>query len=283
MGWVYFRQGKMSKAKDFLMEATSRVRDPLIFEHLGDVYLANGETVDAILAWDESLRTDSDASSPRKKINKAIKGISKQDKWDVFVKRAVSNFGDLATVNGLVDITVCQGKPCFKSKAQFNYSKGEVLNVEIPGPLSGPVLVVNKKYGIPATYGALHPQFQTVETFVVQAFNRIEELLSADVFDEADLNALRSKVAEEKRKLVANADTIGVSFNPNSGEISSLDWTSQSQPDSLLVGPYQVANSVAFPKYLEWHDKKSGFTLRFDFTKPVISTMASEKPKKKHP
>ncbi|MBV9079998.1 MAG: tetratricopeptide repeat protein, partial [Elusimicrobia bacterium] len=161
LGWLYYRKGEYKKASDFLTEATKRAHDPLIWEHLADTKAAAGAPAEAAIAYDQSLRLDPKDKQVQKKLEKLMKKFSPSDKVNFFMKRAIGRFQDVAAVNSLVEVRVCDGRPCFESKARLGYMRNEELRVEIPGPLSGPVMLLEKKKGKPAKYGAIHPEFQS--------------------------------------------------------------------------------------------------------------------------
>jgi tetratricopeptide (TPR) repeat protein len=60
LGWVYFRQGKLSDAERMLMKAVDLTdltgQDPTVHDHLGDVYMKLGKTQDAIAQWTVSMK-----------------------------------------------------------------------------------------------------------------------------------------------------------------------------------------------------------------------------------
>ncbi len=57
LGWVYYKQGKYEQALDALIKAAGNVEDdPVINEHLGDVYHAMGLKVRAADAWRRALQ-----------------------------------------------------------------------------------------------------------------------------------------------------------------------------------------------------------------------------------
>jgi tetratricopeptide (TPR) repeat protein len=56
LGWVYYRQGKLSEAEDLLQRAIQHQPDPTVHDHLGDVYLKEGKIRDAIAQWQASLK-----------------------------------------------------------------------------------------------------------------------------------------------------------------------------------------------------------------------------------
>jgi tetratricopeptide (TPR) repeat protein len=57
LGWVYYRQGKLTDAESCLIKASSHMdADPTVHDHLGDVYSKLGKTKDAIAQWTASLK-----------------------------------------------------------------------------------------------------------------------------------------------------------------------------------------------------------------------------------
>jgi tetratricopeptide (TPR) repeat protein len=270
MGWLYYRQGKLQKATDFLREASRRTRDALIFDHLGDVENAKGESVEAALAWDEATRIDPRDKRIRGKLAKVLKKMSPNKKIDVFFKRALAQFGDIHAVNSLVEISLCDTSPCFKSKAQFGFVTNEGMRVEIPGPLSGPVMLLTKDKGKPARYGAIHPQFQTAEVYATGAFTRIEQLLSAEVFRTANLADLMNGARQSGRNIVAEGGGLRFTFDGQSGDFRRVEWLSAARPDAIEAD----GHGAPLPEGLTWKDGKTGVTLGVDFIKPVVSTLS---------
>lgn len=57
LGWVLYKQGKLSEAAKMLEEATAKVpRDPTIQDHLADVYFKMNRVKDAVAAWQKSVK-----------------------------------------------------------------------------------------------------------------------------------------------------------------------------------------------------------------------------------
>ncbi len=272
MGWIYFRQGKLDKAKDFLHEASSQVNDSVIWDHFGDLQMASGQPVDAVMSWDEALRLNPKEKAIQAKMEKAMARISKADKVDLFVRRSLANYGDLESIQGLSEITVCQSKPCFRSKAQFGYERGADIKLEIPGPLSGPVLLLTKKHGQAAKYGALHPQFQTVEKDVVRAFDRLESLLSAEVFKQYDLKELEQNSVLKGNELSASAKNFRITFNAKTGVVKTLEWNDDDGQETLSIGAGTTPQSASLAKTMEWKRAATNFLIRIEFLNPVVAT-----------
>jgi len=56
LGWVYFKRGKYQEAIDTFLKADELLKDPVIYEHLGDVYYKMNQFDDAIKYWEMSLK-----------------------------------------------------------------------------------------------------------------------------------------------------------------------------------------------------------------------------------
>ncbi len=71
MGWVYYMMGKYDSAFLYLRQAASFVSDdPVIIEHLGDVYLKLNDIERAIFYWTEALKLNPNNKDLKNKIEK---------------------------------------------------------------------------------------------------------------------------------------------------------------------------------------------------------------------
>ena len=43
LGWTYFKKGDFKKAEDYLLRAISYIKDPDIYKHLAELYVALGD------------------------------------------------------------------------------------------------------------------------------------------------------------------------------------------------------------------------------------------------
>jgi Tfp pilus assembly protein PilF len=68
LGWFYFKKGKFKEALSHLEKAASLLSDPVIYEHLGDVYLKLGNQDNARLNWEKSLKLDTSQERVKEKL-----------------------------------------------------------------------------------------------------------------------------------------------------------------------------------------------------------------------
>jgi tetratricopeptide (TPR) repeat protein len=69
LGWVYFRKGLIEKALTKLKRASGLLEDPVIFNHLGDVYFSKDDLDNAEENWKKSFEIDSSQRNIKQKID----------------------------------------------------------------------------------------------------------------------------------------------------------------------------------------------------------------------
>lgn len=73
LGWVHYKQGRYQEALKFLMKADDKMHDPVIFDHIGDVYLALKQLSEAKKYWMKSIELNPDQTNILEKIKRAEK------------------------------------------------------------------------------------------------------------------------------------------------------------------------------------------------------------------
>ncbi len=268
LGWLYYRRGKYKQAEDLLKQAVIQSDDPLIWDHLGQVQVANSQPQEAVISFDESLRLDPKQKKVAEKIQTIMREMPDKDKIGLFALRAGGAYRSLKTLEGLMDLKLCSQKPCYGTKVQFSYKRGEELRAEIPGPLSGPMLILVKTPGKDPEYGAIHPLFQSFEPLVKRAFSDLEEILTGDLFLGLETDALAETVQKKGSGLIAKSGTNEVTFNSD-GLPKKIIWKDLGFTSMEFIS-FRDMGFVQMPKELKWKDGKTGFELKFKFLSPVI-------------
>lgn len=70
LGWIYFKKEDLNKAKELLEKASSLIDDPVVFDHLADVYYKLGDYPQARSMWEKSLTLDSKQDKVKDKLEK---------------------------------------------------------------------------------------------------------------------------------------------------------------------------------------------------------------------
>ncbi len=71
LGWLFFKQGKFKEALEKLKLASQLFEDPVIFDHLGDVYFKLGDKEKAMVNWEKSLQLDGAQDAVKTKLESA--------------------------------------------------------------------------------------------------------------------------------------------------------------------------------------------------------------------
>ncbi len=79
LGWIYFKKGMYQQALENLKKADGILKDPVIYEHLGDVYLGMDEVDNAQKYWELSLKLFPDQKSVLIKLNNLKDQSSRKD------------------------------------------------------------------------------------------------------------------------------------------------------------------------------------------------------------
>jgi tetratricopeptide (TPR) repeat protein len=81
LGWVYFRLGKNDEALKHLKKALETVKDdPVLYEHLGDVYEASGQYGEALDAWNNSIKYHAKEEGLKARVEEKISKLKKKHK-----------------------------------------------------------------------------------------------------------------------------------------------------------------------------------------------------------
>lgn len=73
LGWLYFKKGDTNLAVQTLTRAVLLLKDPVIYEHLGDAWFKSGDKDKALVNWEKSLELKPDNPEIKNKIGKIEK------------------------------------------------------------------------------------------------------------------------------------------------------------------------------------------------------------------
>ncbi len=70
LGWVYFKKGNFLEAKKYIKKAADKSQDPIILEHLGQIYYELGELKKAEEVWKKVIKIKPDSEQIKKRLEK---------------------------------------------------------------------------------------------------------------------------------------------------------------------------------------------------------------------
>ncbi len=68
LGWIEYRLGKYDEAIDLIKRSLEDTKDPVVYDHLGDVYAANNDMENAKSAWEKALEMLNSPESDKKNV-----------------------------------------------------------------------------------------------------------------------------------------------------------------------------------------------------------------------
>jgi Tfp pilus assembly protein PilF len=79
LGWIHYRQGKFEEALTELLKAAQNLTkpDPIVFEHIGDVYSKLNRVAQALDFWQKAMALSPENKLLTEKIEKTKTTISK--------------------------------------------------------------------------------------------------------------------------------------------------------------------------------------------------------------
>ncbi|MDD3295833.1 MAG: tetratricopeptide repeat protein [Candidatus Omnitrophica bacterium] len=69
LGWIYYRKGDFDKAKEYLEKSITYIKDPEVYEHLGDLYITTGEKDKGLEFYGQGLENFPDYKRLQEKID----------------------------------------------------------------------------------------------------------------------------------------------------------------------------------------------------------------------
>lgn len=82
LGWVHYKKGEYAKALEILEQADGLLEDPVIRDHMGDVYYKLNRLEDAVRYWELSLELLPDQEKVSKKISD-VKSIQAKQNYNI--------------------------------------------------------------------------------------------------------------------------------------------------------------------------------------------------------
>ncbi|MDD5687774.1 MAG: tetratricopeptide repeat protein [Elusimicrobia bacterium] len=238
LGWVYYRQKKYDESQLLLEKASKIIDDPLIYEHLGDCYLALDNVQMAVDSWETSLLLEKNKS-----VKDKIKKYGKNIKWsnDMIKMRAIKCFKDMHDILGFMSINTVHKNEVFGLNGPFFFKKPKQFRLEILGFFSVPQGIILMRQG---TIVYITPEKKvynlTDEYFWVKDIFNIFE---SEYFDGLNF------VSEEKDTCIFKNNFVELKINKKLQTISEIIFLNGS---IVKFSDFKLAGKVIFPHKLDF-------------------------------
>lgn len=215
LGWLYYRQAKYELAEKFIITAANLTRDPLIYEHLGDVCIELERLDDAWTSYALSVDGGGEKSA-KQKLEMVQKRLTQQQFCNATLFRAGSNYRKLFSLKAGYKMKINIDSYNIKAYFPFNYVKGEGISIGVPAKffIGGAMIYVYD--------GNISFEPKAVKDQIPEEFNELlafaSDVFSADFFSRFENNA----ESQKGKKIVYKADEIELIINSDNGLVEKI-------------------------------------------------------------
>lgn len=263
MGWYYFKKGQFVKAEEWLDRAGEKLRDSVVFDHIGDIKLKLNKIEDAWEAYQIASSLDKKNKKIREKIKSVEKNVLPGTLQRKTLKRAVGNFLQISSLG--LDFTVFgeSDEYNFHAFGRFKYKRPKLWRVDILGSFFAPQMVIVKNREI-----EIHPK-QLNNKFSDNHKNILEEIgkyFNTNLIDEFD---------DEKVKIEKRGSSYCYSLSNKKLVISNKDGTIRefSVEDEIMVkfGKYKLVEGLYLPRDIQIYFVKDDLSVKLKLRNFILN------------
>ena len=131
LGWVRYKRGDASQARNFLEKAALLSPDPLIYEHLGDASQADQHPEAALLAWSKALSIDPKNDGVRKKIQEMGARFLSSDEARKYSRYLEGNFKQAQSLRGHLLFQGELNKHVVRAEGDLVYAQPDSVELKV--------------------------------------------------------------------------------------------------------------------------------------------------------
>ncbi len=174
LGWLNFREGRIDDAVRQLKQASQKMNDPIIFEHLADCYSAQNDEASAALNYQKSFELDSDNKPVQKKLEKLYAKMVPGSPARMLLEKFSQDLLKATYISGALFLraegTLIPSSSEGQARGFFYVRKFEPLKsstiastdlrVDLMNPYSLPFAVLRYHYGKKTTWSVFPPEIE---------------------------------------------------------------------------------------------------------------------------
>jgi len=192
LGWLYFKENKYDEAEKYLNSAAEKISDPVVFEHLGDLYAKQNRTLDAWNAYRKAQDLGLDKKTIKKKIKEMEKLVLPSTLQRKVLKRAIGNLMQVQSLKAGFTVSGNTSNINFRLAGFFQYLHPGLWRVDVLGSFLAPQVVIIQNKGLKLYPQALESSFSREKKDI---FDRIEQYFNTGLLEEFDSD---KTVSEQK-------------------------------------------------------------------------------------
>ncbi|MCB4791114.1 MAG: tetratricopeptide repeat protein [Elusimicrobia bacterium] len=214
LGWLYFNKGEFEKAEKYLIDASEKINDPVVFEHVGDVSMKLNKTADAWDAYQKSSSLDQKNKNVLKKIKALEKFVLPKTVQRKLLKRAIGNLLQVSSLRSNFSITGRNSGVNFYSFGTFQYKRPARWRVDILGNFLMPHVVIVQNKGL-----KIYPKDlqENDSVFNLDCLDRVKAYFNTEILAKFDSD--RTAVSVKRNLYTYRLDAMALVIDSRTGAI----------------------------------------------------------------
>ena len=253
LGWLYFRQGKYEEAEKFIHAAANLTTDPLVYEHLGDVYVELGKVGEAWTWYSLSCDTGGEKTA-FKKLEMTQKKLSPKEFYGRTLLRADNNYRKIFSLSAGYKMKMSVGGFGVRAYLPFNYSKNQGIEIGVPGRFftGGAVIHIGN--------GKVTFEPKAVEESLPEEFNELVDFAAIIFKDDFFKNFENTEISQKGKHIKYILNEVELTINSDNGFITKIT------KGDLTVEPvkYKQFFNTKVPSVIKASSKKMKFSGTFE-------------------
>jgi len=275
MGWVRFKQGIYPEAVIFLEKAVRHTEDALIYDHLGDAHLADGNVSKAIDAWKRALALEPTNENITRKLREAATRQVPALDTRKLLKQVEGNLRQIADLRSRMWVNAKFKKQPVEIKGLFFYRQPDDVMMFMPGSSNVPDIrlrVSAQEVRIePSEYAhGLAPQ-------AVDSLQSLPGLFSSALTGPLDKNETKTDIEKDLVRYRVNSDEAWV--DPARGVFTRVVRKNpRGGRDEIDFDGYQQVDGLWLPTRLRLRNRARGFDASVKFSDWVVNNPENQLP-----
>ena len=183
LGWIYFKKGEYVQAEKYLLEASGKLSDPVVWEHLGDVSMRLNKTSEAWDAYEKALSLEPKNKVMLKKIKELEKFVLPRTVQRKVLYKAIGNLTQITSLKSNFSISGKSEGKNFYSFGVFQYKRPAKWRVDILGNFLMPHVIIVENNGLKIYPEALNNNSSLLNS---EHLNRLETYFNAGILKSLD-------------------------------------------------------------------------------------------------
>ncbi len=270
LGWVLHKEGQSNEAIPYLIKASEKTPDALIFDHLGDAYAGAQQTAAALSAWTRARALSVKDKTLDAKIADAASRVIAGSGQRKFLKYMQGNARQILNARATLRASGRWQKQSVKMLGRMVFERPDAVDVSIDGP-SGEVLATVR---ISADRVRIDPA-EAVSAwagFSLDGLTVLPRYFSGSLFDVFDSSNVKTDSQNGLTHYAAPDQEMWVDFHR--GVLTRYTRTNlQGGVDDVTILEQSLEDGLWMPRKMKLKNKELGWKAELNFLDWKVNTV----------